>query len=423
MTLVVHRWKLGAAFGLGMALAAWGLGACQAGEGAAFGDGKTLETTPPGGTGGSGGAANPVEDNLDFITENDLIGSGGACSSQPGEDYDKDGIKAGPNPGDDCNDCDPNVGPASIEVLTDPNDPMAMPADEDCDGEIDEVEAECDGALAINDLDPVHAANAIDICSQVSGDVGHGIVSAQWVRAQGAPATPSKQVGLLSQFGVMTPRLGGAMLAMSSGHARPMGHPEQCGSLTCSLTGMGQAPSGFPQGVPNCPGSQNINDDIGLELTLRAPKNAKGYQFDFDFYSFEFPEWVCTSYNDQFIALVTPPPMGSINGNITFDSMNNPVSVNIAFFDVCTYNGAYPQFPCSLGPGELSGTGFDVWNDAGATSWLVSQAPVTGGELVSIRFAIWDTGDSAWDSTVLIDNFRWIAEAGTISVQTIPVPK
>jgi hypothetical protein len=44
---------------------------------------------------------------------------------------------------------------------------------------------------------------------------------------------------------------------------------------------------------------------------------------------------VCSSYNDQFIALVNPPPDGSIFGNISFDANANLVSVNIAYFDVC----------------------------------------------------------------------------------------
>jgi hypothetical protein len=153
---------------------------------------------------------------------------------------------------------------------------------------------------------------------------------------------------------------------------------------------------------------------VGLEVKLRAPTNATGYAFNFRFYSFEYPEWVCTSFNDQFIALVSPAPAGSINGNICFDSQNNPVSVNVGFFDVCA--------GCPAGTGELQGTGFDTWDDAGATVWLESQAPVTGGEEVTIRFTIWDTGDTAWDSTALIDNFHWIANGGTVAVGTKPIP-
>jgi hypothetical protein len=193
-----------------------------------------------------------------------------------------------------------------------------------------------------------------------------------------------------------------------------MGAPGECGSNSCSVNGAGIAPPGFPQDVPNCLGDTAINDDIGLEVKLKSPTNATGYSFLFKFYSFEYPEWVCTSYNDQFIALVAPPPMGSINGNISFDSMTNPVSVNVAFFDVCQ--------GCPAGPGEMQGTGFDVWNDAGGTSWLKTSAPIKGGDEVTVRFAIWDTGDAAWDSTALIDSFEWVANGGTVGVGTEPIP-
>jgi hypothetical protein len=144
---------------------------------------------------------------------------------------------------------------------------------------------------------------------------------------------------------------------------------------------------------------------------LRAPVNATGYSFDFTFYSFEYPEWVCTAFNDQFVAIVDPPPEGAINGNIAFDSMTNPVSVNIAFFDVCD--------GCPAGTAPLAGTGFDAWDDAGATSWLRTQAPVEPGSEFTIRFTIWDTGDDLFDSTVLIDNFQWLATP--VGVNTVPI--
>ncbi len=30
---------------------------------------------------------------------------------------------------------------------------------------------------------------------------------------------------------------------------------------------------------------------------------------------------------------------------------------------------------------------------------------------MEIRFAIWDTGDSAWDFAVLLDNWQWSVDA------------
>ena len=301
--------------------------------------------------------------------------------------------------------------------MTDPEDPEAEPADEDCDNQIDELPVACDDNIDIANTDPLQGASAIDLCQSTTPDgKTWGVLNAQYVRANGGPTSPGLQVGIIDTFGPnVPPRAGARMLGLSSGHARSPTQPNPCGSLTCMTVGPGQAPPNFPQDVPGCLGSQEINDDVALEVEIRTPTNATGYSFDFTFYSFEYPEWVCTSFNDQFIALVDPAPEGSVNGNISFDSQSNPVSVNIAFFEVCP--------GCPLGTAELQGTGFDVWDDAGATGWLMTQAPVEGGQIVTIRFAIWDTGDAAWDSTVLVDNFQWIADAGTVTIGTVPVPK
>jgi hypothetical protein len=287
---------------------------------------------------------------------------------------------------------------------------------------VDNVLATCDAGLALDDFNPVSGAKAIDLCQFVNtsdpADRRWGVLEAKYVRANGSGAASNLQVGIFDAFGPNVNVQGGdRMFAVSSGYARRPGDPNACGSYSCTTVGPGTAPAGFPQDVPGCFGDSEINDDAGLEVKLRAPTNATGFSFLFDFYSFEYPEWVCTPFNDQFIALVTPPPAGSVNGNVSFDSQGNPVSVNIAFFEVCA--GAN----CSLGTSELQGNGFDgSWGqDAGATSWLKTQAPVTGGEELTIRFATWDTGDTAWDSTTLVDGFEWIASGGTVAVGTEPV--
>lgn len=407
-----------------------GLSGCSAAPGASGDDGGD---GADGGGNGDGGNGSGTGSNTGG-TSGQFMGTSGtgstSCVSGPDEDQDQDGFTVTEL---DCNDCDPNVNPGAIEVIS--NDPMMAPADEDCDGQTDNVAVACDSGLALNSSDPLDGARAIELCKQATGPEDWGVVSANWVRADGAPAgatQPSEQHGILAGFGTNVSVRGGEnMLALSSGRARTPGQTGACTSQTCT-SAAGTAPSGFPQDVPDCAGSTTINDDIGLEVTLRAPTNATGYRFDFKFYSFEFAEWVCTSYNDQFIALVNPPPMGSVNGNVSFDSMNNPVSVNIAFFDFCDTcsdwasfcsTGTCPPQPTNCCPGgntEILGTGFDV--DAGGTSWLQTSAPVTGGETISIRFAIWDTGDHALDSTSLVDNFQWVANGGTVTVGTTPAP-
>ena len=368
------------------------------------------------GSGGTGGHATTSDNDGmddDFDPTTGAGGHSNTCDSDPNVDDDQDGLTETDG---DCNDCDANVHPGSIEVIALGEEGMdpPEPADEDCDGEIDNIASTCDDAIDLADGDPMNGARALDLCQQADG-LKWGVVNADYVRANGTVMTPSNQMGILDTFGPnVAVQSGARMLGLSSGRARLPVHPDNCGGISCSGTGAGVAPPNFPQDVSGCAGATDINDDVGLELRIRSPKNATGYSFLFKFYSFEYPEWVCTSFNDQFIALVAPEPMGSINGNISFDSQNNPVSVNVAFFDVCD--------GCAAGPGEMQDTGFNTWDDAGGTSWLKTTAPVTGGEEIVVRWAIWDTGDSAWDSTVLVDGFEWIANGGTPSVGTEPIP-
>jgi hypothetical protein len=429
------------------------LGACSAsngsGSGSGFGGGGG-NSHGPGGLSGqnSGGSTGAIG-----LANGSGAGSGtgaGHCNSGPNDDNDHDGWTVAQG---DCNDCDPNVNPGAIEVVAtaDADGGTPPPADENCDGMIDNVPGPCDSGLALDDSAAMSAAKAIGLCQLASPDSvmrgqpgwAWGVVNATYARASGAAASPGAQFGIMPKFGTnVNPQEGENLLVLSSGHGRTPGQTGACGSDSCTSHPGAGKPQGFPSAVPGCGGGPMtpINDDIALLVQLRAPTNATGYSFKFKFYSFEFPEYVCSPFNDQFIALVSPPPMGSLNGNISFDSNNNPVSVNIGFFDVCnaantmsTWTqdsgcGPCPPLPnplCPSGAGDLAGTGFDhVWsqNWGGATSWLESQAPVTGGEEFSIQFTIWDASDDILDSTVLVDGFQWVAGAGSVTVGTGKVP-
>ncbi len=429
-------------FGIGLSLSL--LMACKA-------------TNPTNNSSGGGGSSNTAGSGQGGDDGNQFGGFGGMgntnntntieCKTDKTLDDDGDGFSEDQG---DCNDCDKNSNPGAVEVINtepDMNGNIPPTADEDCDGTADNVVESCDDGIALTDPDPFSGAKAIDLCQQSNGSKW-GVLESAYVRADGSTASPpdSKQWGIKTEFGQnVAPQRGKSLLVLSAGHARGPNDPDACASNTCTPGSAGNAPAGFPQDVPGCAGDTEINDDVGLQLKLRAPTNATGYSFNFKFYSFEFPEYVCTNFNDQFIALVQPPPMGSINGNISFDKNTNPVSVNIAFFDVCDpasvtnwaqvcafdFTANCPPAPnpyCPSGVGELQGNGFFEWDQfgyAGGTSWLKTQAPVTPGQEVTIRFAIWDTGDQALDSTALIDNFQWIATGGTVNVGTeeIPDPK
>jgi hypothetical protein len=368
------------------------------------------------------------------------------CNAGPNDDQDKDGWTIAQG---DCNDCDPNVNPGAIYVLHTQDGGTPKWGDEDCDGTPGDSAKPCDQGFALGDVNAADAAKAIELCHAAKPtDKNFGVLSAAYVRADGSTfSSPGLQVGLEPGWGPnVKVQAGKTMLVLSTGHARSIGQSGACGSLTCTENATGKAPPGFPQANPACPPMSTITDDVALQVKLRAPTNATGYSFNFKLYSFEYPESVCDKYNDQFIALVSPAPKGSINGNISFDSKNVPVSVDLGYFDVCdpgtasvfayrckNAGGSCPSLPNPyrpLGAGELKGTGFDIWKQtsfekqptaAGATRWLESQAPVKGGSEFTIRFAIWDTGNQQYDSTVLIDNFQWIAAPG-VSVTTKPVP-
>ena len=106
-----------------------------------------------------------------------------------------------------------------------------------------------------------------------------------------------------------------------------------------------------------------------LVLRMRAPTNAKAFSFNSFFFSAEYPEYVCSNYNDQFLALVdtpngTPKPIANpIDKNLmtyTQGGQQWPIGINIAkgtsLFSVC--NVMQPQDPsCSadnVGAGSCS---------------------------------------------------------------------
>jgi hypothetical protein len=449
---------------------AYGLvgGACSSPTTSSFGDattgrGDAGSFTPTGSGSGSGsdsgthslGGGHP-DATTDATTQ---APDGGACVvTNPNTDMDHDGWS--PAQGD-CNDCNPNVNPGAIDVLEKTDGGTPVWGDQDCSGVAGDSAKPCDQGLLLADVDPNDAAKAIELCQVATmTDRKYGVISAAYVRANGAAfPTPGLQVGIQSNFGPnVNVQAGSNMLALSSGAARIVGQPGACNAISCQYNATATAPAGFPDPDPTCPPVTSIADDVALQVQIRVPTNATGYSFSFKFHSFEFPDWVCTNngYNDQFVALMTPSPVGAdlppgaTAGNISFDSKHHPVGVNIGYFDVCdpttptrfashcttTSTVTCPPLPspyCPAGVAQLLNTGFDIWNKDGpdgATTWLESQAPATPGSIITLQFTIWDAGNGEYDSTVLVDNIQWNATAGVttptpvpVMTQPIPTPK
>jgi hypothetical protein len=207
--------------------------------------------------------------------------------------------------------------------------------------------------------------------------------------------------------------------------------------------------SGFPQpwymqngsNLPNAPGcaapiDTQAFDSASLNIQIRVPTNANSFSVDMYFFSAEYPEYVCTAFNDFFVTLVTSSDPGNpADGNIAIydDGVNTyPVGVNILYganglFTACTDGtisqcGTPANYTGCTSNAELAGTGFNVngqvlyacdygGETGGGTSWLNMTGNVTPGELLTIRFALWDTSDHIFDSLVLLDNWQWSVQA------------
>jgi hypothetical protein len=285
----------------------------------------------------------------------------------------------------------------------------------------------CDDDVALDSNDPLDAARAMDICE--------GVVSARWTLADGADAPAGSASyhlghGNLAKFGeVIVPRLGHKLMALSSGTARAPGDPGfyTPAGFDKAMDGGGHPP-GFPRESPACPGifTGAVHDPAGLELELKVPMWARGIAFDFDFFTYEWPGYVCSEYNDFFVALLSPKPPTAADEDISFDTMGNPISVNAAFVSVCGCSGGPPctaggkSFACAKGDAELHGTGFDFDGDHASTSWLTTVAPVAPGSTIRIRFVTHDSNDPILDSTTLLDKFRWLPDSPVVNTEPIP---
>ncbi len=381
--------------------------------------------------------ANNADDNCDGVVDED-------------PDFDNDGYTVC---GGDC--CDqvgevcqqPElVNPGAFEVA-------GNEVDDDCDGIDDNVVQLCDNGLPSNAGNPLDYARAIDLCQFTTEnpppqDRVWGVISGAFNRANGSGNPSSNARSIRNGFGNnIPPEYGQRLAVLSSGHAadtndnNPNYSPFEIGT---SLGTNSPAPADwlaanggqFPN-APGCPGAAGTtaNDSIQLRLRVRVPTNANSFSVKMFFFSAEYPEWVCSSFNDLFVTLVDSNDNDNPNDkNIAIYVENNnqwPVGVNLVsaapgLFSVCdngtigcsggnqsNYNG------CSQGEAQLTGTGFDLnasacsGNDdvGGGTGWLTMSGNVVPGETMEIRFVIWDTGDGIYDSLVLLDEWQWSVQA------------
>jgi hypothetical protein len=386
------------------------------------------------------------------------------CNGMTDEDIDADG-DGFTTCGGDC--CD-NLGVCTKPELVNPGafDAAGNNFDDDCNGTADDTLLLCDQGLLSNSQNAMDYAKGIDICQTTTDtDKTWGVISAQLTLADGTGVPDPEGRAIRPRFGANTIPQGGVnMIMLSSGGAAAKTDINPAYHDWDSYTHTGTNTSPFPADflaanggtLPNTPGcpppsGTTANDPEMLTIRVRVPTNAKSFKLSTNFYSAEFPEWVCTSFNDFFVVLLDSTyagdPANPMDKNLAFfqppGTMTKvPVGVNLGhgntgLFTQCV-NGATG---CSGTPGSIStctstslltGTGFDDpasgTCDAnsvkgGATGWLVTQGNVVGGEIMTLRIAIWDTSDHVFDSAAVIDGLQWsteVANPGTVIGKDAP---
>lgn len=343
----------------------------------------------------------------------------------------------------DCNDNNKLINPGALEVVGDG-------VDNDCDPSTGDnvIPTACSTGAKLTGVTGNDVARAMDICqTTTAGAQGPtkkwGLISATQTLANGAAVNTvnaqNQQTAVKTKFGsTINPRKFGTLAVLSSGRARDAFDTGGTYPFVSPVSGTDfGADINFPTNPPlqtyigahgnallpgSCAGSpcytaNSANDSINIRLQIRAPTNAQGFSYDFRFFSGEYQSFQCTSYNDYYLALLTSGAPGiPADHNISFDSLNNAVSVNNGFFQDCGGNGKNCG-PCPYGTASLAGTGFDDV-DGGATEWLTTDAPIVPGETITLDLMIFDVGDNILDSLILLDNFRWSLTPVTLGTHT-----
>lgn len=179
------------------------------------------------------------------------------------------------------------------------------------------------------------------------------------------------------------------------------------------------------------------NDAVMLTLRVRAPTNASSFKVKMFFFSAEYPEWVCSQYNDFFVALLDSKAAGNPkdkniavydDGKVLWPVGVNLLKVASGLFTACqsgVVGCAEKMIPESqyngcVNKNLLAGTGFHEVDPSGCgagapvgggTGWLTMSGNVEPGEVFELRLAVWDSGGHIFDSLVLLDDWQWSIEA------------
>jgi hypothetical protein len=316
--------------------------------------------------------------------------------------------------------------------------------------------AACDTGLASDSTDATQYAAAMDLCATTTElGTAPGLITANLSLSSGTGTPMIVQRSIRSTFGSgNTPRFGTAMVLLSTGAAAAVGQTNpsfvafqpgfDTGTSSAVPTDWVTLNGGTIPAAPGCPspsGGTTAHNPVMLTLRIRVPGNARSFSVAANFFSSDYPENVCSSFNDVFVALLDSgfagAPANPADKNLAVYKAPSasvyPLGVNLAYgntglFTQCVngMTGCTSGIPgttttCTSTSG-LTGTGMDTADAGmcnatslvgGGTDWLVMRGNVVPGETINLRLALWDTSDGIYDSLVILDNFRWSSDVVT----------
>jgi hypothetical protein len=220
------------------------------------------------------------------------------------------------------------------------------------------------------------------------------VISGAFNRSNGQGAPNANARSIRPGFGTnIKPQANTSLAILSTGNAADQSDTMPGFAPFQGGTDLGPTPPSPPTGwppttttcrtsrLPRAAGRLTGNDTIQLKLRVRVPTNALSFSTKIYFFSSEYPEWVCSPYNDFFVTLVDSAGAG------------NPADKNIAIYKdpqdklfplgVNLVKTARPvravqerrRSAAAAGPSpattsaasassELVGTGFDIYNPA-----------------------------------------------------------
>lgn len=230
----------------------------------------------------------------------------------------------------------------------------------------------------------------------------------------------------VSQFGAtnndLKAQVGGSYALLATGPAAGTSHSVDLG--------------GMPGIDPFAKGGGSMHNAVEWRLHLKAPPGAQGLRFRHVFFSEEYDDYVGSSFNDKFYAVIEA---GSTNGGsptvINYTDCRDPqaysdfvcspgmqfcnprarycyIAINTALSECCWLKGC----PNGTAKTSIAGTGYecaagqgsDSANSGSSTGWLMTEWPVEPGEEFWLTFHVHDTGDGIFDSEVILDGLQFV---------------